>query len=80
VTRSPNCDGKLDPGRSDFGGANPEISASYSPPPLGFISPVTWGIETNVIERFGDAGVAKARYRLPGTPIAFNCPATDHAA
>jgi SAM-dependent methyltransferase len=34
------------------------ISASYSPPPPeGFVSPVTWGIVDNVIERFGAAGV-----------------------
>ena len=30
-----------------------KISAAYSPPPPeGFISPMTWGIESNVIERF----------------------------
>ncbi len=35
-----------------------KISSAYSPPPPeGFISPVTWGIEDNVIERFGAAGV-----------------------
>jgi SAM-dependent methyltransferase len=34
------------------------ISASYSPPPPeGFISPVTWGVEDHVVERFGVAGV-----------------------
>src|SRR5229473_813440 len=34
-----------------------KISASYSPPPPeGFISPMTWGIENNVIERFAGAG------------------------
>jgi hypothetical protein len=33
------------------------ISSSYSPPPPeGFISPMTWGIENNVIERFAGAG------------------------
>ncbi len=37
-----------------------KISASFSPPPPeGFISPVTWGIENNVIERFTGAGIAK---------------------
>ena len=37
-----------------------KISSAYSPPPPeGFISPMTWGIESNVIERFGSAGVAK---------------------
>src|SRR5207342_1311541 len=35
-----------------------KISASYSPPPPeGFVSPVTWGIEKDVAERFGAAGV-----------------------
>jgi SAM-dependent methyltransferase len=38
------------------------ISSAYSPPPPeGFISPMTWGIESNVIERFGAAGVPKER-------------------
>lgn len=37
-----------------------KISAAYTPPPPeGFISPMTWGVESNVIERFGTAGVAK---------------------
>jgi hypothetical protein len=35
-----------------------KISAAYSPsPPEGFISPVTWGVESNVLERFGEAGI-----------------------
>ena len=34
------------------------ISMAYSPPPPeGFISPMTWGIEENVVERFGAAGI-----------------------
>ncbi len=34
------------------------ISASYSPPPPeGFVSPVMWGVEENVVERFTAAGV-----------------------
>jgi SAM-dependent methyltransferase len=37
-----------------------KISSAYSPPPPeGFVSPMTWGIESNVIERFGAAGVPK---------------------
>jgi SAM-dependent methyltransferase len=36
------------------------ISASYSPPPPeGFVSPMLWGVEANVIERFAAAGVAE---------------------
>ena len=35
-----------------------KISASYAPrPPEGFVSPVTWGVEENVIERFTAAGL-----------------------
>jgi SAM-dependent methyltransferase len=35
-----------------------KISAAYSPPPPeGFVSPVTWGVQDNVVERFGAAGI-----------------------
>jgi ubiquinone/menaquinone biosynthesis C-methylase UbiE len=35
-----------------------KISASFlPPPPEGFISPVTWGVAANVIERFGQADI-----------------------
>jgi SAM-dependent methyltransferase len=34
------------------------ISAAYMPPPPeGFVSPVTWGVENDVVERFGSAGI-----------------------
>ena len=37
-----------------------KISSAYSPPPPeGFISPMTWGVENNVIERFTSAGIAR---------------------
>jgi SAM-dependent methyltransferase len=36
-----------------------KISAAYSPaPPEGFISPMTWGVPSQVTERFGAAGIA----------------------
>ena len=36
-----------------------KISAAFSPPPPeGFISPMTWGIAENVVERFTAAGVS----------------------
>src|SRR5262245_1202993 len=42
-----------------------KISSAYSPPPPeGFVSPMTWGVEEQVIERFGAAGV-------PSQDIAF---------
>jgi ubiquinone/menaquinone biosynthesis C-methylase UbiE len=37
-----------------------KISSAYTPPPPeGFISPMLWGVESHVIERFGNAGVPK---------------------
>src|SRR5215510_11787543 len=39
-----------------------KISSAYSPPPPeGFVSPMMWGVESHVLERFGGAGVAKER-------------------
>jgi len=36
-----------------------KISSAYTPPPAeGFVSPMLWGVEKNVLERFADAGVA----------------------
>ena len=56
-----------------------KISSAYSPPPPeGFVSPMTWGVENNVIERFAAAGVpagedlVRARHlhvRLPGHAV-----------
>jgi len=35
-----------------------KISSAYSPPPPeGFVSPMTWGVDANVVERFAAAGV-----------------------
>jgi ubiquinone/menaquinone biosynthesis C-methylase UbiE len=55
-----------------------KISSAYTPPPPeGFISPMTWGVEANVVERFVAAGVTKDKiscerdtftFRYPGTP------------
>ncbi|MGN6420680.1 MAG: class I SAM-dependent methyltransferase [Pseudobacter sp.] len=37
-----------------------KISSAYTPPPPeGFVSPMLWGVEEQVIERFAAAGVAK---------------------
>src|SRR5215471_11056997 len=36
------------------------ISSAFTPPPPeGFVSPMTWGVETHIIERFGQTGVPK---------------------
>jgi len=50
-----------------------KISAAYSPPPPeGFISPMTWGIEGNVIERFGGAGIAPEKITFTRETYTFN--------
>src|SRR4029079_16838015 len=36
-------------------------SAYTPPPPEGFVSPMTWGVEANVLERFGAAGIPAER-------------------
>jgi len=54
-----------------------KISASYSPPPPeGFVSPMTWGIEDNVIERFTAAGVPEEKISLERDTYTFNFPGT----
>ena len=54
-----------------------KISSSYSPPPPeGFISPMTWGIENNVIERFGAAGIPKENISFVRGTYVFNFPGT----
>jgi SAM-dependent methyltransferase len=57
------------------------ISTAYSPPPPeGFVSPMTWGVEENVVERFVAAGVpaenvscerATYTFEFPGTPSEY---------
>jgi len=52
-----------------------KISSSYSPaPPEGFISPMTWGMEDNVIERFTSAGVPKEKISFSRDTYTFNFP------
>jgi len=52
-----------------------KTSAAYAPPPPeGFISPVTWGVEENVIQRFEGAGVAKDKISFERDTYFFNYP------
>jgi ubiquinone/menaquinone biosynthesis C-methylase UbiE len=39
-------------------------SAFMPPPPEGFVSPMTWGVESHIIERFGQAGVPKEKISM----------------
>ena len=52
-----------------------KISSAYTPPPPeGFISPMLWGVENNVIERFENAGVAKENISFVRDSFTFNAP------
>ena len=57
-----------------------KISSAYSPsPPEGFISPMTWGIEQNVVERFEAAGVPSDRISFARDTYTFNFLGTPRA-
>jgi SAM-dependent methyltransferase len=50
-----------------------KVSTSYSPPPPeGFISPMTWGVEDHVIERFAGAGVPEENISFERDSYTFN--------
>jgi ubiquinone/menaquinone biosynthesis C-methylase UbiE len=52
-----------------------KISSAYTPPPPeGFVSPMTWGIESNVILRFGSAEVPAENISFARDTFTFNCP------
>jgi SAM-dependent methyltransferase len=48
------------------------ISSAYSPPPPeGFVSPMTWGVDDDVIERFTAAGVPRENISLDRDTYTF---------
>ncbi len=49
-------------------------SAYTPPPPEGFVSPMLWGIEDNVIERFSSAGIPKEKISCVRDSFTFNAP------
>jgi ubiquinone/menaquinone biosynthesis C-methylase UbiE len=52
-----------------------KIAAAYTPPPPeGFVSPMTWGVESNVVERFGAAGIPKEQISFLRDTYTFNSP------
>lgn len=43
------------------------ISSAFTPPPPppeGFVSPMTWGVESHILERFAEAGVSKDKVSM----------------
>ena len=52
-----------------------KISSSYTPPPPeGFVSPMTWGMEKDVRERFAAAGVPAENVSFERDTFTFNYP------
>jgi SAM-dependent methyltransferase len=52
-----------------------KISSAFTPPPPeGFVSPMTWGLDSHIFERFGQAGVSQERISLVKDTFYFNSP------
>jgi SAM-dependent methyltransferase len=52
-----------------------KISSAFSPPPPeGFISPMTWGVESHIVERFEEAGVPKENVSMVKDTFLFESP------
>jgi SAM-dependent methyltransferase len=49
-----------------------KISAAFTPPPPeGFVSPMTWGVDSHIVERFGKAGIPADRIALQKDVFTF---------
>jgi hypothetical protein len=44
------------------------------PPPEGFISPMTWGVDTHIVEQFGQAGVPPEKISMVKDTFYFGSP------
>jgi SAM-dependent methyltransferase len=54
-----------------------KISSAFTPPPPeGFVSPMTWGVESSVTERFVAAGVPVEKISFSRDTFTFNFPGT----
>ena len=52
-----------------------KISAAYTPPPPeGFVSPMTWGVESHVLERFAGGGIPAEKIAFDRDTWVFNFP------
>lgn len=57
-----------------------KISSAYTPPPPeGFVSPMLWGVEPHVMERFENAGIAKTNIDCVRETFTFNAPISPEA-
>ena len=57
-----------------------KISSAYTPaPPEGFISPMLWGVESHVTERFGKAGIPAENISFLKDTYTFDAPYSPSA-
>ena len=57
-----------------------KISSAYTPPPPeGFVSPMLWGVESHVIERFGKAGIPPGNISFVRDIYTFDAPVSPAA-
>jgi ubiquinone/menaquinone biosynthesis C-methylase UbiE len=63
------------PGDPTFVAQILKISSAYTPPPPeGFVSPMLWGVEAQVVERFEAAGIAKENVSFAKDTFTFSAP------
>lgn len=52
-----------------------KVSSAFTPPPPeGFVNPMTWGLETHVVERFSQAGVPQEKIYMMKDTFHFISP------
>jgi ubiquinone/menaquinone biosynthesis C-methylase UbiE len=53
------------PGDPTFVSQVLRISSAFTPPPPeGFVSPMTWGVESHILDRFAEAGISKDKVSM----------------
>lgn len=57
-----------------------KISSAFTPPPPeGFVSPMTWGVESHILERFGQAGVPAEKIAMAKETFVFHASGSSSA-
>ncbi|MDZ4723204.1 MAG: class I SAM-dependent methyltransferase [candidate division Zixibacteria bacterium] len=52
-----------------------KVSSAFTPPPpADFVSPLTWGVESHIVERFGRAGIPPERISMSRDTYTFISP------
>jgi ubiquinone/menaquinone biosynthesis C-methylase UbiE len=60
------------PGDPTFVAQLLKISSAYTPaPPAGFVSPMMWGLEAKVVQRFENAGITREQVKFAGETWVF---------